>query len=104
MHTNRGRSLSCANTYGLQLQPMNATQKADFLQRIEQAIDGGAPGMRTLNAHKLPRFFGAQRKSGTGQQNQQRFFRGGNTETVCLEFLQPFGWLDGSGRHTKTPK
>ena len=58
MHTNRGCSLSCANTYGLQLQPLNATKKADFLQRIEQAVDGGAPRVRTLNAHK-PHAFSA---------------------------------------------
>ncbi len=81
------------------IQPMNAAQKTECLQRIEQAVDGGAPGVRTFTAHKLPRFFGAQRKGGTGQRNKQRFFRRGNTRTARLECLQPFGWLDGCGRH-----
>jgi hypothetical protein len=41
------------------IQPVYAAYKADFFQRIEQAVDGGSPGIRTFTAHKLPRFFGA---------------------------------------------
>ena len=81
------------------MQPMNTAQKTQFLQRIEQAIDGGASSVRTFCTHEHPRFFGAHGKYRPRKNLKQRLFGRRNPKTMRLQGSHPFVRLDGCGRH-----